>query len=276
MTDSFLSDLGEYSIAGELYSLSELQKRYDVSKEEFESFRAFARIYPKGSMIIREGDKDKTLFLIRSGSVGVFRKIGDKLENFGVIDAINFVGEMSSINDTPRTATVIALTEDVLIYAITSPNISLILSNTKWAEILLTRFSKDLKQNNAQLLTASTAIHDLNGEVSRLRSEVDTQKQELVQSQDKIQKLVNIILALTGVARDQAVFGTKGWFYFQLVSETLDQFAQKYFPSANFSAQAANLKEIREHLEAAQKTEKRPNLGSVYENLKKDIENKAH
>jgi hypothetical protein len=45
--DGFLSDLGKYSNVGELSSLAELQKRYDVSKEEIESFRSFARIYPK-------------------------------------------------------------------------------------------------------------------------------------------------------------------------------------------------------------------------------------
>ncbi|MDR3575321.1 MAG: cyclic nucleotide-binding domain-containing protein [Anaerolineaceae bacterium] len=276
MTDGFLSDLGNYSLAGEVFSLSELLKRYDIAKEEFESFRPFARIYPKGSMIIREGDKDKTLFLIRSGSVGVFRKIGDKRESFGSIEAINFVGEMSLINDAPRTATIIAVTDDVLIYAITSPNLSLILANPKWSEILLTRFSKDLRQNNAQLVTASNTIHDLNSEVGRLQSELEKQKQALADLQGKIPSLVNIILALTGVARDQAVFGTKGWFYFQLVSESLEHFAQNYFPFGNYSARQANLKEIREHLDAAQKAETRPNLSGVYETIKKDIENKAH
>jgi CRP-like cAMP-binding protein len=271
--DGFLSDLGNYSMAGETFSLSELQKRYDVSKEEIESFRPFARIYPKGSMIIREGDRDKTLFLIRSGSVGIFRKIGDKHEMLGTIEAINFVGEMSLINDAARTATVITLSDDVLIYALTSPNLALILSNQKWAEILLTRFSKDLNQNNDQLVAASKTIQELNVEVNRLKSELEKQRQAFVESQDKTQKLMDIVLALKNVARDQAVFGTKGWFYVQLVNECIEHFAQKYFPLAKFSAKDANFKEIREHLDSAQKAETRANLTPIYEIIKKDIGN---
>ena len=275
MPEGFLSDLEEYTMAGEAFSLPELQKRYDLTKEEFESFRPFARIYPKGSLIIREGERDKTLFLIRSGAVGIFKKVGDQQKIFGTIEAINFVGEMSLINDMPRTATVIALTQDALVYALGSPNISLILANPKWAELLLTRFSKDLKQNSADLVTASTTIHDLNDEVSRLKNEMEKEQQALAENLSKLQKLINNVLALTDVARDQAVFGTKGWFYFQLVGEAIEHFAQKYFPMMHFSTKEANHKEIREQLDAAQKAESRPNLTSVYENIKKDIEDKA-
>ncbi len=151
----------------------------------------------------------------------------------------------------------------------------MILSNPKWTEILLTCFSKDLNQNNDQLAIASKTIQELNAQVSSLKSEAEKIRQAFVDSQVKIQKLVNIILALRNVARDSAVLGTKGWFYVQLVNESIEHIAQKYFPMIHFSAKEANTKEIREQLDAAQKTETRPNPTSVYESIKNEIGDKA-
>lgn len=266
--------LGIYSTVGEVFTLPELQKIYDISTEEAQSFRAFARIYPKGSTIIREGDTDKTLYLLRGGSVGIYKQVGEEPEMIAQIDAVNFVGEMSCITDEPRTATVMAITDQVLVYAITTPNFSLILSNPKWADILITRFSKDLSLTNTHLVTSSERVHELVLEVETLKCELAAKVDELAKSRLETGKLINIVLSWMRVVRDQAVIGSKGWHFVKLATESVERIARGFFPALVFDTEKILFSEIREDLDAAQKSDTRSNLGPVYDEIRKGFGHK--
>ena len=69
-------------------------------------------IYDKGETIIREGEKDKAIFFLISGKIGVYK--GDKLVA-SISQPNSPIGEISAILDTPRTATCIALEESELV-----------------------------------------------------------------------------------------------------------------------------------------------------------------
>ncbi len=63
-------------------------------------------IYEKGETIIKEGEKDKTIFFLVSGKVGIYK--GGKL--IGVVDKPNSpLGEISAILGSQRTASCVAL-----------------------------------------------------------------------------------------------------------------------------------------------------------------------
>lgn len=63
-------------------------------------------IYEKGETIIKEGEKDKTIFFLVSGKVGIYK--GGKL--VGVVDKPNSpLGEISAILGSQRTASCVAL-----------------------------------------------------------------------------------------------------------------------------------------------------------------------
>lgn len=127
-------------VEGDSLSPRELGVRFDIPREEIASFQHCIRVYSRGEEIIKEGEVDHSLFLIRHGQVDVFKQSGEnKQEHLGSITAVNFVGEMALINDEPRNATVIAAKGEVLVYAITRPNLGLILTNSKWAELLYRR-----------------------------------------------------------------------------------------------------------------------------------------
>ena len=51
------------------------------------------------------------------------------------------------INDEPRTATVIAMSDKVVVYRIANPSAQTIASNPLWAELLITRLSKSLAKS---------------------------------------------------------------------------------------------------------------------------------
>lgn len=68
------------------------------------------RSYRRGDIVFREGDRGGELFVIKNGTVEV--RTGDRrLETLGENEIF---GEMALIDDSPRSATVAALTDVVL------------------------------------------------------------------------------------------------------------------------------------------------------------------
>ena len=89
-----------------------------ISRREFGTlFRSLiVRHYPTGDMLCREGDIGRALFLIESGEVEVVRKTHDGiLRRVSVLKGGDYFGEMSLIDEQPRTASVVAL-EPVCVY----------------------------------------------------------------------------------------------------------------------------------------------------------------
>ncbi len=69
------------------------------------------RIYSTGQIIIQEGDRDKTIYLLKSGKLGVLK--GERLIAEIHTPGASF-GEMSAILDQPRSTTVKALTHCIV------------------------------------------------------------------------------------------------------------------------------------------------------------------
>jgi CRP-like cAMP-binding protein len=149
----------------------------EIPHEEFSVFRSFIKTYAQGDDLIVEGDTDDhCLFLIRIGTVGVYRQILDKQEQLSTIDAVNFVGEMELILGGPRIATVRAETQEVLTYRFTRPEINTIIKNPSWAENLLTRFCTDLKAFSDRFVS-------LESENMLLKTKIDGLSQQLTARQ---------------------------------------------------------------------------------------------
>ncbi len=69
------------------------------------------RTFPRGTVIIREGDTDATLYIVVSGSVRVTKKrSGNAGEvNLATLTSGDFFGEMGLLDGAPRSATVAAV-----------------------------------------------------------------------------------------------------------------------------------------------------------------------
>ena len=70
------------------------------------------RRYPKGAMLIMEGNDNNQLFIIRSGKVSVFVNDEEgKQANLNYMGAGEYFGELSLLDGKPGSATVATLTE---------------------------------------------------------------------------------------------------------------------------------------------------------------------
>lgn len=71
---------------------------------------------PRGTLVVRQGDLAKELFVIQRGSMEVLAKIGDEEERvLSRLGAGDCFGEMALIDIQPRSASVRALEDSVLI-----------------------------------------------------------------------------------------------------------------------------------------------------------------
>lgn len=66
--------------------------------------------YPSGTAIFREGETADRMFIIRDGAVKVTKNIqGEEKTLVNIVDG-NFIGEMGLLEESPRSASVFALT----------------------------------------------------------------------------------------------------------------------------------------------------------------------
>jgi CRP/FNR family transcriptional regulator, cyclic AMP receptor protein len=70
-----------------------------------------AREYKAGDVIFREGDPAEELFIVKSGSVEI--RLGNRL--LGTVSERGIFGEMALIDRGPRSATVVAATDAVIV-----------------------------------------------------------------------------------------------------------------------------------------------------------------
>ena len=79
------------------------------------------RRYPKGRVIIRQGDPGEEFFVIASGSVDVLRRYqSGEYRRVKTLESGDFFGEAALVEDVPRNATCIAAT-DADVYALGKP-----------------------------------------------------------------------------------------------------------------------------------------------------------
>lgn len=138
----------------------------EIPEEELQVFQSFLHIYSKGKTIVSEGEKgDQKIFLLRQGEVEVFKRVGEQQQSLGNIKAVNFFGEMAIVSRRPRTATIIASTDPVVLYEFDNPNLSAILGNHKWGALLIKRLADDLEERH-------TEYEQERMELKRLRTEI--------------------------------------------------------------------------------------------------------
>jgi len=81
---------------------------------KMEDIAQYRQEIPKGDVLLREGDIDTRFFLLQEGSLDVFIR-GHKINTIDTKNGQDFVGEIGAILGTPRTATVVAATECVVL-----------------------------------------------------------------------------------------------------------------------------------------------------------------
>jgi len=125
----------------------------DISPEERDKVAKYLYRYETGSEIIQEGSTETgVLYLLREGTVGVFRKINQENRQIASIEAVNFFGEMGMLTGSPRTASIRVTSPAAVVYKFPSFDLRVVYTNPAWSQLLIRRLANDLVENNNHLI----------------------------------------------------------------------------------------------------------------------------
>ncbi|MDH5282735.1 MAG: cyclic nucleotide-binding domain-containing protein, partial [Gemmatimonadota bacterium] len=125
------------------------------------------RSFPKGSVIVFEDDPGDALYLVARGQVKVVLIGEDGREVIlSVLGEGNFFGEMSLIDEKPRSATVIAMVDSVVLVLRREDFQSRLRTSPEIAIALLRELSRRLRRADEKI--GSLVLLDVNGRLADL------------------------------------------------------------------------------------------------------------
>lgn len=161
------------------------------------------RTYPRHSFMLRAGEKADALYILIAGRAKIVVDDGEGREvTLSVIGPNEFFGEMSLIDDKPRSASVEALDVCEVLYISKAAFMSCLKDNFDMAMLLLKAVVGRLREADRKI--ASLALMDVHGRVARLIMElakqvddtwiVDTGSEEMARMVGASREMVSRVL----------------------------------------------------------------------------------
>jgi CRP-like cAMP-binding protein len=123
-----------------------------MAEMDMSAFGRFARTFQAGEMIFSEFEPGDTFYLIQSGRVELVKIIGDIEKTLDVLYPSGMFGEMAILENSPRSATAIAL-DTVKVLEFNSKNFEiLMLGNPQIALKLLRMFAKRIYDSKRRFM----------------------------------------------------------------------------------------------------------------------------
>jgi CRP/FNR family cyclic AMP-dependent transcriptional regulator len=116
MSGGFAASFFNYDTVEVHERSDELQLLADRPRSDWEKVLAHTetRRFSRGETIIAAGERDRALYLLTEGALGV-RLAGDSEKTFKAIDAPSVVGEVAFLDGGPRSATLFAISDGELL-----------------------------------------------------------------------------------------------------------------------------------------------------------------
>lgn len=104
-----------------------------------------------GEYLLHEGEDSSEMYYLQSGTLAVFKRKGEAVQQIGTIITGELVGEMSFLDKQPRSASVKAMTESTLIVIPHEKLESTLNGLPKWFTALLHTLLDRLRKANARI-----------------------------------------------------------------------------------------------------------------------------
>jgi CRP-like cAMP-binding protein len=118
---------------------------------EDQLFDRFGRGFPNGHVLFRDGEHGKEMFVIQSGKVRIAKKVRDTETTLAILGAGEFFGEMSILNDKPRSADAIVEEEAKLLVIDPKTFEAMIRGNAEIAIRMIKRLAARLQEADTQI-----------------------------------------------------------------------------------------------------------------------------
>ena len=123
-----------------------------ASLSEAESVDVIVKKYKTGEHLFREGDDAQNLYIVKTGSFQIYKKINSEIFNIATVGELEIIGEMSIVDKTPRSACALALAPSE-VYILDIGNIEAFLgAQPFWLAMILKSVISRLRDTNEKLV----------------------------------------------------------------------------------------------------------------------------
>jgi CRP-like cAMP-binding protein len=130
-------------------------------------FHRFGKEFPQGTVLFRDGEPGKEMYVVQQGKVHVSKKVGEVEKILATLGPGEFLGEMSILNNKLRSATATCATDCKLLVIDAKTFEAMIRGNAEVAIRMIKKLADRLAETNEQvenlLMTdaASRVVHYL-------------------------------------------------------------------------------------------------------------------
>jgi CRP-like cAMP-binding protein len=118
---------------------------------EDQLFQRFGREFPKGTVLFREGDPGKEMYVVQSGKVNITKTVRDTEKVLAALGPGEFFGEMSILNNKPRSAGAVMAEDGKLLVIDPRTFEAMIRGNVEIAVRLIKKLSDRLQEADDQI-----------------------------------------------------------------------------------------------------------------------------
>lgn len=130
-------------------------------------FQRFGKEFPKGTVLFREGEPGKEMFVIQSGKIAISKRVRDVEKVLAVLGPGEFFGEMAIISNKPRNASA-SVNDDAKLLVIDPKTFeAMIRGNAEIAVRMIKKLAERLSEADAQIENllmsdpASRVVHQI-------------------------------------------------------------------------------------------------------------------
>jgi CRP-like cAMP-binding protein len=114
-------------------------------------FQRFGREFPRGTVLFREGEPGKEMYVLQAGRVAISKKVRDVEKVLATLGPGEFFGEMAIISNKPRNASAIVADDAKLLVIDPKTFEAMIRGNSEIAVRMIKKLADRLSEADAQI-----------------------------------------------------------------------------------------------------------------------------
>jgi len=126
-------------------------------------FQRLGKVFPPGTVLFRDGERGKEMYVIQAGSVKITKEIRGEVQTLATLGDGEFFGEMAILNNKPRSANAIVKDEAKMLVIDPKTFEAMIRGNTEIAVRMIKKLAQRLEEADHQI--ESLMLKDSNSRV---------------------------------------------------------------------------------------------------------------
>ncbi len=114
-------------------------------------FQRFGREFPRGTVLFRDGEPGKEMYVVQSGRVTISKRVGEVEKILTTLGPGEFLGEMAILNAKPRSATATCVEDSRLLVIDAKTFEAMIRGNAEIAIRMIKKLADRLQETNEQV-----------------------------------------------------------------------------------------------------------------------------